>query len=178
MAHGAAADDLFAVLIRDHRELRARFRLLESALRDGDLERIADHFCRLAERLFTHARCEERVLYPWLEATCAPLRNRIGEARRELHALDRQLEALGASSPEEPGWRAELGALGARLERYVALEEEELFGLAGAAVDAHELAVLGDRLAAVRRQLLEDLEELDARAPAHTEPSRPLPGGG
>lgn len=141
-------DDIFAILAREHRAIRALFDQVDAAWETGDRARLAERFCLLAESLFAHVRGEERVVYPVLAAGD-------DEARAEHASMLLRLEALGEAAPEPASWRADLAALRALVEHHVAEEEEVLF-----ARGAEDPAGLAREYLAARRELFDDADPI------------------
>ncbi|HLI31208.1 MAG TPA: hemerythrin domain-containing protein [Solirubrobacteraceae bacterium] len=97
------------------------------------------------EREREHFRKEEEVLAPALAAhpSGAPLRERMLAEHRQIRARS---DAL-LSSPDPARQTAALAALGELLRRHVRFEENELFPLLEASLDAEQLEEIGRRLA-------------------------------
>src|SRR5688572_24406121 len=101
--------DLFDRLIREHRAVRGLLEQMDQQL-DDDPEGTQLLLPEVRRLLLPHARAEERVLYPALDA--AEPTSPLSHHAREEHALiEHLLDQLGASLVVDEAWRAKLDIL-------------------------------------------------------------------
>jgi iron-sulfur cluster repair protein YtfE (RIC family) len=140
----------FLLLKADHEKvaemLDAIDKTTERAIKGRD-----DLFTRLKEELDLHARIEEEIFYPALEAT-EQTREIVFEAYEEHLLVKKLLSELEAEPKDTEEWTAKFTVLKENIEHHVEEEEGELFKKARQAFTKEEIEDLGQRLQEAKRQ--------------------------
>jgi iron-sulfur cluster repair protein YtfE (RIC family) len=136
-ANGASsARTVGACLERDHREIDAVLKAVESFIDKGDFTATQTAFSEFRRRLDAHIDTEEEILFPvyeQLSACDAPTHVMLGEhadIRRLMATIANRLHSPGASPPVE-----ELGALARLLNVHNTKEERILYPESDAAFE-------------------------------------------
>jgi hemerythrin superfamily protein len=117
-------DDIFAVLTRDHREVRAIFDRIKAEM-DDETEIARGLFAEVRRELLAHAHAEEEVVYAAL-AEIDELSDFVDDGR-EAHALvETVIDEMMSMRAVDDTWRAKLVVLSELVERHVADEERVL----------------------------------------------------
>lgn len=164
-----SAGKALEVLHADHQKVRNLFSEFDSlkGLDDED-ERKAELVDEICYELTLHTMVEEEIFYPALRAAIGD-DDLMDEAEVE-HAGARELiSQLEVMYPGDDYFDATVSVLGEEVGHHIDKEEGELFEAARRA--GIDLATLGDKLAARRAELEEDLT-----APASGEPPAPHEG--
>lgn len=130
---------LFEDLRESHDKQR---RLLDLLVKThGDSEGRDELYKRLRAELENHAAAEERALYiPMMEYDMTQEKARHSVA--EHHEIDELLETLEATEYDSPGWLASAKKLQHLVTHHLDEEEQEVFQLAGRALDDSKKADL------------------------------------
>lgn len=122
---GHDRDDLFAMLERDHRSMRA---LLEQVLDtiDTDPEGARLLVAEASIQLLAHARAEERTLYVALQQHDES-RAIANEGHEEHAVIEMLLDQLAASRVVDDTYKAKVKVLTEILDHHIEEEEEEMF---------------------------------------------------
>jgi len=159
--------DALALLRHEHdriRQLFAEFARLRG-IEDED-ERKAELVDEICYELTLHAIVEEEVFYPLLRAA-ADDDEMMDEAEVEHAGVRELISQLEVMYPGDDHFEATVAVLAEEVEHHVAMEETDMF--ATARTSGIDLAALGRKMAARRRELDEDLNEspdvIDAMEP-------------
>ena len=135
----SAVADIFELLRRDHRNVRALLDEIEGAEDDRQREGL---FAQLVNEVEAHSQAEDDVLYTTLEVT-GDLADRIDEARQEHDQVESMLEELDGLPVSGDDWLEKVREIRLLLEHHVAEEEKQIFPLARGAIDGDEALRLG-----------------------------------
>ena len=112
----------------DHQTQRTLLDLLVKT--HGDSEGREELFGKLKDELQRHAAAEERCFYkPLLDYDLTQEKARHGIA--EHHDIDELIEALEATDPSSPAWKANAEKLHHTVHHHLDEEEQEVFQQAG-----------------------------------------------
>ena len=135
------AETIFDALRDDHHKQRTLVDLL--AQTHGDSEGRAELFAKLKDELQRHAAAEERCFYkPLLDYDLTQEKARHGIA--EHHEIDELIEALEATDPSSPGWKANAEKLQHVVHHHLDEEEQEVFQQAGRVLSDDRKSSLAD----------------------------------
>lgn len=154
--------DAIKLLTADHREVKAMFQEYQSLV---DHEALEDERQALAEAicdaLTIHATLEEEIFYPEAKSVIKEP-ELIGEATVE-HASAKDLIAqIREADPGDELYDAKVKVLGEYIDHHVKEEESELFPQCRRG--KLDLDALGERLAARKAELLQEVASEDASA--------------
>jgi hemerythrin-like domain-containing protein len=138
-------NDPVAILKRDHREVAAMLRSLESS-KPGARRRTTVQ--KLAAALELHMEIEEREIYPVVQKVVG--KEEAVEATVE-HRLARDGLTELQELVDEPGFGAAVAMLTAGIRHHVKEEEHEVFPELKQKIDRGQLRELGDRVAAAKK---------------------------
>lgn len=156
--------DVFRLLKRDHKEVKAIFKKLEKTSEDSQKARTKG-FEQLERELSVHAELEEELFYPRLKEV-KKLKDTVNEAFEEHHIAKVLLQELAETAPEDERWAAKLSVLKEMIEHHVEEEEQELFPKAARALGKDESKQLGKRIEAAKKEKLKSFAaEQTAEAP-------------
>lgn len=113
--------DVTKILEADHRQVEDLFEKISKAEGDARTPLIDE----LATNLRAHMELEETTVYPAMEPVTGAESVQEGNTEHELARKD--LEAMLALAPDEPGFGAALEAVKAGIEHHVEEEEGEMF---------------------------------------------------
>ena len=153
----AGAQDAVALLTADHREVKALFEKYEKLAEDGgnasDRQALAETIC---DMLIVHATIEEDIFYPAArEATEDD--ELLDEAQVEHAAAKDLIAQIKDMSPDDALYDAKVRVLSEQLDHHVEEEEGEMFP--EARKSDMDLAELGARMLALKKQLMSELGE-------------------
>jgi len=159
--------DALALLRHEHDRIRALFAEFARlhGIDDED-ERKAELVDEICYELTLHAMIEEELVYPLLRAA-AEDDEMMDEAEVEHAGVRELVSQLEVMYPGDDHFEATVAVLAEEVAHHVAIEESELFETARTA--GIDLAALGRKMAARRRELDEDLDDspdiIDAMEP-------------
>jgi len=140
----------FALLKADHEKVSGILSTIEDtterAIKGRDVL-----FARLKEELDLHARIEEDIFYPALEAS-DETREITLEAYEEHRLVKQLLAELEAEPKDSEEWTAKFTVLKENIEHHVEEEEGEMFKKARRVLSEEEIETLGDRLQKEKQQ--------------------------
>jgi hemerythrin superfamily protein len=134
-----AVADIFELLRRDHRNVRALLDEIEGA---GDDHERRGLFAQLVHEVEAHSQAEDDVFYTSLEAA-GDFADPIDEARQEHDQVESMLEELDGLPVSGDDWLEKVREIRLLLEHHVAEEEQQIFRLARGAIDDDEALRLG-----------------------------------
>jgi hemerythrin superfamily protein len=144
------SQDAIALLIADHREVKAMFQQFEelSDRARATKKKLTDQICGALE---LHTRIEEEIFYPAVREAGRDLEDIVDESLVE-HASAKELIAqLQEMDPEDELYDAKVKVLGEQIDHHVGEEEEEMFPkVRKLGID---LAALGEEMAARKDEL-------------------------
>lgn len=144
--------DAIALLKEDHRRVRDLLRrMLATTAEQLDLRH--QLFELLHQELAIHARIEEDVFYPAVDAQGEKEHEQIKDSRSEHQWMRETLTRIEHIDPSDPAWKIQVQSLNDCVEHHLKEEEEELFVSARDAL-AENLDTLGNRMAQERGELL------------------------
>lgn len=164
---------IFEVLAREHRTLLGLLDQVQ-AIGSDDPREIADLLAVFEEEFGVHAEAEDEVLYQHLERAreLPGLEDALRKGREEHAVIAGLLDSLAGLEVGDPRWMAKVRVVADLLARHVEQEEDELFVLAGARLDADDVAELADEFEEVSGELSGEPASLlayDARAELEVE---------
>ena len=149
----AKGPDAVSVLTKDHEAVRKLLKRLESAkspsLRSSLFEKVRDE-------IVAHARAEEEIFYPAFHRASKGHEDEkmFFEAAEEHHLVDVVIAELSRTDPSTDPFAAKAKVLKDLIEHHAEEEEEEMFPRARRLLPKAELAELGVRLKARKREIL------------------------
>jgi hemerythrin superfamily protein len=153
-AKKSSGTDAIALLMADHKEVKAMFKEFES-MKAGDSndEEKAELVARICTALTIHATIEEEIFYPAVREAIDDM-DLMDEADVE-HAGAKDLIAqLESASPGDDHYDAKVTVLGEMIDHHVKEEEGEMFPKAKKAIDT---GVVGAELEARQAELTQEL---------------------
>jgi len=159
--------DALALLRHEHDRIRQLFGEFERlrGIEDED-ERKAELVDEICYELTLHAIVEEELFYPLLRAA-ADDDEMMDEAEVEHAGVRELVSQLEVMYPGDDHFEATVAVLAEEVEHHVAMEESDMFDTARKS--GIDLAALGRKMQARRRELDEDLDEspdvIDAMEP-------------
>lgn len=146
-----STDDAIAMLMDDHKKVKALFKEFEGLKTGGSGQDKATLVAEICSELVAHATIEEEVFYPAVRAQVAD-DDLMDEALVE-HAGAKELIAqLQATTPGQDLYDARVTVLGEQIDHHVKEEERDMFRKAlKAKVDTE---ALGSEMAARKAELL------------------------
>jgi hemerythrin superfamily protein len=148
-----AVADIFELLRRDHRNVRALLDEIEGAENDRERQGL---FAQLVNEVEAHSQAEDDVFYTSLEAA-GDFADRIDEARQEHDQVESMLEELDGLPVAGDDWLEKVREIRLLLEHHVAEEEQVIFGLARGAIDGDEALRLGHEFLSARQLVTEEV---------------------
>ena len=141
--------DAIAELKRDHREVEQLFKRFEKA---GDTAyRTKRHLVdAMLEALSRHAAIEELVFYPALRREAPRLESEVLESLEEHHLAKVALREIEDLDPKSERFTPKVSVMIDSVRRHVRREESDVFPVARARLDRHQLSELGDALRRAR----------------------------
>ncbi len=159
--------DALALLRHEHDRIRQLFVEFERlrGIEDED-ERKAELVDEICYELTLHAIVEEELVYPLLRAAAAD-DEMMDEAEVEHAGVRELVSQLEVMYPGDDHFEATVAVLAEEVEHHVAMEESDMFDTARKS--GIDLAALGRKMQARRRELDEDLDDspdvIDAMEP-------------
>ena len=147
------AADIFELLARDHRNVRALLDEIEGAEDDRQRQAL---FSRLVDEVEAHSQAEDDVFYSTLESA-GNLADRIDEARQEHDQVEALLEELDGLPVSGDDWLDKVREIRLLIEHHVAEEEQQLFPLARQALGDQEALRLGSEFLHARLLVTEEV---------------------
>ena len=143
--------DALQLLKGDHEKVKRMLEELDATTERAKKTR-TETFERLKHDLAIHETIEEEILYPALQGF-AKTKDITLEAFEEHHVVDLIVAELDATPVSDETWGAKLTVVKENLEHHIEEEEDEMFKQARQVMDHAELAELGDRMEARKKQL-------------------------
>lgn len=145
----SARTDAISLLKADHRQVEAWFSEFEKAKSDSKKQQLASQIC---EALLVHTAIEEEIFYPaFLEATQD--KDTHHEAVVEHAGAKTLIAEIQRLSPEDDYFDAKVTVLSEMIKHHVKEEEQPGGMFAEAKKSDMDLAALGERLEARKREL-------------------------
>lgn len=160
-------DDAIALLVDDHRNVKALFKQFEE-LKEGDAddEEKAQLVQEICVELTLHALLEEEIFYPAVRKAIDD-DDMMDEAEVEHSGAKALIVDLMTGKPGAEQFEAKVTVLGEYIDHHVKEEENEMFPKARKAVDTQ---ALGRKMAARKAALLADMaRETNGASPATRE---------
>lgn len=146
------AADVFELLARDHRNVRALLDEIEGA--EDDRERRA-LFSQLVDEVEAHSQAEDDVFYTTIEN--GDLADRIDEARQEHDEVESLLEELDGLPVSGDDWLEKVREIRLLIEHHAREEEQQIFPLARRALGRDEALRLGQEFLGARQVVTEEV---------------------
>ena len=146
--------DALQLLRGDHEKVKRMLEELDATTERAKKTR-TEMFERLKHDLTIHETIEEEILYPAL-IEFAKTKDITLEAFEEHHVVDLIVAELEATPVTDETWGAKLTVMKENLEHHIEEEEDEMFKQARQVMDHDELAELGDKMDARKKQLSEE----------------------
>ena len=140
----------FALLKADHEKVAGILSTIEDTT-ERAIKGRDELFARLKEELDLHARIEEDIFYPALEAS-DETREITLEAYEEHRLVKQLLAELEAEAKDTEEWTAKFAVLKENIEHHVEEEEGEMFKKARRVLSEEEIETLGERLQEAKQQ--------------------------
>jgi hemerythrin-like domain-containing protein len=139
-------NDPVAILKRDHKEVAQMLKTLDASKPGARRRQTVD---KLTQALELHMEIEERDVYPVVQ-------REVGAEEAEEAGVEHRLAREGLAElqrlVDEPGFGAAVAMLTAGIRHHVKEEEQEVFPELKRKIDREELAEMGDRVAAAKKQ--------------------------
>lgn len=142
-----AVADIFELLRRDHRNVRALLDDIEGAEDDHQREGL---FAQLVNEVEAHSQAEDDVFYTSVEIA-GDLADQIDDARQEHDQVESMLEELDGLPVSGDDWLEKVREIRLLLEHHIAEEEQHVFALARGAIDGDEALRLGHEFLRARQ---------------------------
>lgn len=149
----SAVADIFELLRRDHRNVRALLDEIEGAEDDRERQGL---FAQLVNEVEAHSQAEDDVFYTSLEAA-GDFADPIDEARQEHDQVESMLEELDGLPVSGDDWLEKVREIRLLLEHHVAGEEQQIFRLARGVIDGDEALRLGHEFLRARQLVTEEV---------------------
>jgi hemerythrin-like domain-containing protein len=138
--------DALALLMDDHRKVKALLRELESTTERGVKTR-SELFATIKGELIVHETIEEEIFYPELRDH-PKAKDIVLEGFEEHHVVDLLMGELEDLAVDDETWGAKAQVMKENIEHHIEEEEGEMFARARQVFDREELRELGERMAA------------------------------
>lgn len=145
--------DIFELLKRDHRNVRALLDEIEGAADDRHRRAL---FSQLVEEVEAHSQAEDDVFYTSIELT-DDLADTIDEARQEHDQVEALLEELDGLPVAGDDWLEKVREIRMLIEHHVAAEEERIFPLARQGLGEEEALRLGHEFLSAKQIVTAEL---------------------
>jgi hemerythrin superfamily protein len=139
--------DALEMLKEDHQKVADLFEELDSKEEMGKMKRLFD---QIKKELETHTYIEENVFYPAMERH-EELRDLVKEAYEEHRQVKALLGAISGLTRDRDKFYAKMKVLKDSVEHHVEEEEDELFPKVEDIYDDEQLELLGQELAAAKK---------------------------
>jgi hemerythrin superfamily protein len=145
--------DAIALLKEDHRQVEDWFEQFEKARDDDRKQMLATQICNA---LKVHTTIEEEIFYPAFLAATEDLEIH-HEAEVEHNGAKKLIAEIEASSPDDEYYDAKVKVLSEMIKHHVKEEEQPEGMFAEARKSDMDLQSLGERMAARKLELMEDM---------------------
>jgi hemerythrin-like domain-containing protein len=148
-----SGNDAIALLKKDHKNVRALLKKLESA-EEGD-ERL-ELFSQIENELKIHTQIEEEIFYPAFHQASEGEKDEhlYYEALEEHHVVDMVLPQIRDTDENSDEFAAKAKVLKDLVEHHAEEEESEMFPKARKLMDSSELKELGQQLEQRKMELM------------------------
>jgi hemerythrin superfamily protein len=147
------AADIFELLRRDHRNVRALLDAIEGAADDRQRQAL---FAQLVNEVEAHSQAEDDVFYTSIEGG-AELADLIDDARHEHDEVESMLEELDGIPVSGDDWLEKVREIRMLIEHHVAEEEQLIFPLAERALGSDEALRLGGEFLRAKQIVTEEV---------------------
>jgi hemerythrin superfamily protein len=145
-----SSKDAIVLLKADHRQVEQWFKQFEATGSDDRKKKLAEQVC---QALTVHTQIEEEIFYPaFLEATQD--KDLHHEAEVEHAGAKKLIAEIKASGPDDDYYDAKMTVLSEMIKHHVKEEEQRGGMFAEAKKSDMDLQVLGEQLAARKKQLM------------------------
>ena len=157
--------DATELLQQDHETVKELFADFETASKNDDNDEKAAIVEEILAALEAHATVEEEIFYPAVKkARSENTKDEVREAYEEHQQIKNLLAALSELNPDDESYDAKLKVLRDDVEHHVTEEEGEMFPDARKFLGKEKLQALGEKIAAMKAELMpeeaaEDAEE-------------------
>jgi hemerythrin-like domain-containing protein len=143
--------DALKLLKQDHDEVKQLLEKLDSTTERGVKTR-EELFSRVQRELQVHEAIEEEIFYPRLREN-AKTKEIALEGYEEHHVVDLVMSEIDSTPFDDETWGAKFTVMKENVEHHIEEEEGEMFKLARQALGSEELAELGERMDARKKEL-------------------------
>ena len=143
--------DALKLLKQDHDEVKQLLEKLDSTTERGVKTR-EELFSRVQRELQVHEAIEEEIFYPRLREN-AKTKEIALEGYEEHHVVDLVMSEIDSTPFDDETWGAKFTVMKENVEHHIEEEEGEMFKLARQALGSEELAELGERMEARKKEL-------------------------
>lgn len=149
--------EIYTALKADHRAVKKLLKSLE-ATDERSVRKRTLLLRLLKEALVPHARAEERVLYDRLKRSGEDdVEDLAFESYEEHHVVDRLMEELEATSPEDKRWTALISVVKESLEHHIEEEEGELFKKARKSIDRRTAVAMSEEFIRLKAHFIQEV---------------------
>ncbi|MFL5813124.1 MAG: hemerythrin domain-containing protein [Bdellovibrionia bacterium] len=150
---------IYTVLKSDHRLVKQLLKQLEKTTEEAPQKRV-QLLKQLKEAIVPHSRAEEQVFYDRLKKCEVKEADDLAFEGYEEHAVvDRLLEQLEATAPNDKRWTALLSVAKESLEHHIKEEEEELFEKARKAFDNKLATQMAEEFLQLKKGFLKEVKK-------------------
>jgi hemerythrin-like domain-containing protein len=143
--------DALKLLKQDHDEVKQLLEKLDSTTERGVKTR-QELFSRVQRELRIHEAIEEEIFYPRLREN-AKTKEIALEGYEEHHVVDLVMSEIDSTPFDDETWGAKFTVMKENVEHHIEEEEGEMFKLARQALGTEQLAELGERMEARKKEL-------------------------
>jgi hemerythrin-like domain-containing protein len=143
--------DAIALLKEDHDKVKRILGKLDATTERGVKTR-EELFAKVKQELQVHEAIEEEIFYPALKEH-PKAKELVLEAYEEHDVVDMVMAEIDGLPVDDETWGAKFTVMKENLEHHIDEEEGEMFKQARDVFDRQELAELGERMAARKREL-------------------------
>jgi hemerythrin-like domain-containing protein len=150
---------IYTALKSDHRLVKQLLKQLEKTTEEAPQKRV-QLLKQLKEAVVPHSRAEEKVFYDRLKKSEVKEADDLAFEGYEEHAVvDRLLEQLEATAPNDRRWTALLSVAKESLEHHIEEEEEELFEKAKKAFDNKLATEMAEEFLVLKKGFLKEVKK-------------------
>ncbi len=144
--------DAFALMKKDHRNVKKLFKKVAKAKKPEEREKL---FKEIKRELDAHAHMEENAFYPAMRQQKSTHDITL-ESYEEHHIVKILLEELSTIAPYREEWDAKMTVLIENVEHHIGEEEKDFFPKAKKILGS-KAKELGKEMATIKKNYLEDL---------------------
>jgi hypothetical protein len=143
--------DAFKMLEEDHEKVKKLMSELEDTTERGVKTR-HELFSKIKQEMLVHERLEEELLYPTLKEHDKTKEVSL-EGYEEHHLVNEIMAELEETPVDDEKWGAKFSVMKENVEHHIEEEEDEMFKKARQVLDKEQIEALGERMAALKKEL-------------------------